>query len=93
MGVPVKTLLDGDKLNSVNIRPVGNIAMAVADAVQNYQREQQVVGAAAFFLLLCKTYRIDAGEAFRVADRVIKSANADRPELIAAEQYIRGELL
>jgi hypothetical protein len=88
----MKTLLDGDKLNLVGLRPVGNIAMAVADAVQDYKKEEQVVGAAAFFILLCKTFRIEPGEAFRIADRVIRSANAERPELIAAEHYMRENL-
>ena len=86
-------MLDNDKLNSVGLRPIGNVAMAVADSIQNYTKEQQVVGAAAFFLLLCEAHRADAGEAYRVAARVIKSRNKDRPELIAAEQYIKGELL
>lgn len=88
-----KTLLDTDKLNLVGLRPVGNACMAITDAVQMWTKEQRVVGAAAFFLLLCKTYRIEAGEAFRIADRVIRSAHDERPELIAAEQYMREELL
>lgn len=88
-----KSILDNDKLNHVGIRPVGNACMSITDAVQDWSKEQQVIGAAAFFLLLCKTYRIEAGEAFRIADRVIRNANADRPELIAAEQYMKGELL
>lgn len=88
-----KTLLDGDKLNLVGLRKVGNVTMAVTDAVQDYNKEEQVVGTAAFFLLLCKTFNVEPGEAFRVAERVINARHEGRPELIAAEQYMQGELL
>lgn len=87
-----KALLDGDKLNLVGLRKVGNVSMAVTDAIQDYTREEQVVGAAAHFLLLCKTFKVEPGEAFRVAERVIKARHEGHPELIAAEQYMRHEL-
>jgi len=89
----VKALLDGDKLNQVGLRKVGNVTMGVTDAVQGYTKEEQVVGAAAFFILLCKTFRVSAPEMFQIADRVIQARNKDRPELIAAEEYMKGELL
>lgn len=88
-----KTLLDTDKLNLVGLRNVGNACMAVTDAVQTWTKEEQIVGAAAFFLLLCKTYKLEAGEAFRIAERVLRNAHDERPELFAAEQYMREELL
>lgn len=87
-----KTILDDDKLNMVGLRKVGNVCMAVTDAVQDYTKEEQIVGAAAHFLLSCKTFGVEPGEAFRVAERVIKARHEGRPELIAAEQYIRNEL-
>lgn len=89
----VKALLDNDKLHMVGLRKVGNVTMGITDAVQDYTKEEQVVGAAAFFILLCKTFGVSAPEMFGIADRVIKARNKDRPELIAAEQYMRGELL
>lgn len=88
-----KAILDGDRLNSVNLRRVGNATMAVTDALQNYSKEDQVVAAATFFILLCKTYGVHAPSAFGIAERVIKASNADRPEILAAEQYMKGELL
>lgn len=87
-----KTLLDSDKLNLVGLRPVGNVAMAITDSVQHWRPEERVVGAAAFFLLLCKRYQIEAGEAFRIASRVIKAQHGDRSELAAAEAYLEHEL-
>lgn len=88
-----KALLDGDKLNLVGLRKVGNVTMGITDAVQDYTKEEQVVGAAAFFILLCKSFRVSAPEMFQIADRVINSRHKDQPELFAAEQYMKGELL
>ena len=88
-----KSLLDGDKLNLVGLRKVGNVTMAVTDATHDFTKEQQVVGVAAHFLLMCKVFGVEPGEAFRVAERVIKARHEGHPELIAAEQYMRGELL
>jgi hypothetical protein len=68
-----KTLLDTDKLNLVGLRPVGNAAMAVTDALQRFPSEVQVVGAAAHFILLAKRYRLNPAEAFNIAERVIRS--------------------
>lgn len=87
-----RTLLDGDRLHLVGLRPVGNAAMAVTDAIQRFRPEEQVVGAAAFFLLLCDRYQIDAGEAFRIASRVLKARHEGRPELNAVQDYMRYEL-
>jgi hypothetical protein len=87
-----RTLLDGDKLNLVGLRPVGNVAMAIINACQDWRPEQQVVGAAAHFILLCQRYRLEPGEAFRIAERVIKSQHSDRPELKAVAAYMAGEL-
>jgi hypothetical protein len=89
----VRSFLDVDKLNLVGLRKVGNVAMAVTDATQDYTKEEQVVGAAAHFLLLCNTFKADPGETFRIAERVIKARYDGRPELIAVEQYMRHELL
>jgi hypothetical protein len=89
----VKPILDGDKLRMVGLRKVGNVAMGVADAIQDYTKEEQVIGAAAFFLLLCKTFNVSASESFQIAQRVINSSTDERPELRAAERYIATELL
>lgn len=87
-----KTILDNDKLNLVGLRPVGNMAMALVDAGHRFTSEQQVVGAAAYFLLLCKRYRVESGEAFRIAARVISAQHEGRPELAAVEAYMEHEL-
>jgi hypothetical protein len=87
-----KTLIDTDKLNLVGLRKVGNVAMAITDKVQHYTPEERVVGAAAFFLLLARRYRIEPGEAFRVAERVIRFQHEGRPELAAAQAYMEHEL-
>jgi hypothetical protein len=88
-----RSLLDTDKLNSVGLRRTGNVTMGITDAVQDYTKEEQVVGAAAFFILLCKTFGVSAPEMFQIADRVIQARHKDQPELIAAEDYMKGELL
>jgi hypothetical protein len=87
-----KTLLDTDKLNLVGLRPVGNAAMAVTDALQRFPSEVQVVGAAAHFILLAKRYRVNPAEAFNIAERVIRFQHEGRPELAAAQAYMEGEL-
>jgi hypothetical protein len=60
-----KTLLDTDKLNLVGLRPVGNAAMAVTDALQRFPSEVQVVGAAAHFILLCQALPGEPGRGFQ----------------------------
>lgn len=87
-----KALVDTDKLNSVGLRAVGNSTMAIADAIQGYSNEQQVVATAAFFIMLCKSFKVNAADMFNTAERVIRFAHKDRPELLAAQQYIDGEL-
>lgn len=88
-----KTLLDGDKLNLVPRKEVSTGAMVVIDALQQKDKEVQVVAAAATFILLCERYKIDEAEAFRIAQRVMLNTDAIyRPEFEAVRSYLEYEL-
>lgn len=86
----MRALIDPDRINHVTPRKVGNVAMAVTDAVQDFKSEEQVVGAAAFFILLCRRYRVDAGQMFQVASNVM--ADDGRPEFSGVSMYLENEL-
>ncbi len=70
--------------------------MALLDKLQHMPKEEQVVSAACFFVLLhqhyFKDHGISAAEMLGVASRVMTDAEGRRREFRAAEQYIKNEL-
>lgn len=67
--------------------------MAVTDAVQRFKPEEQVLGSAAFFLLLCDVYGIHPGTALSTISNMINSDKiVARDQFNAARMYIQEEL-
>lgn len=82
-----------DKLNSANSHTTSQATMAVTDAVQRFQPEEQVLGAAAFFLLVCEVYGIYPGTALATVSNMIRGNKiAARDQFNAARMYIEEEL-
>jgi hypothetical protein len=80
----------------VNAEPVAvsQAAMAVADGVQAYKPEAQVMGAAAFFIILCEEYKVNAQDVFTATKNLMASERLDViPQFNAAREYIKGELI
>ena len=67
--------------------------MAVTDAVQRFKPEEQVLGSAAFFLLLCDVYGVYPGTALNTISNMINSDKiVARDQFNAARMYIEEEL-
>ena len=82
-----------DKLTNANSHITSQATMAVTDAVQRFQPEEQVLGAAAFFLLVCEVYGIYPGTALATVSNMIRGNKiAARDQFNAARMYIEEEL-
>lgn len=82
-----------DKLTNANSHTTSQATMAVTDAVQRFQPEEQVLGAAAFFLLVCEVYGIYPGTALATVSNMIRGNKiAARDQFNAARMYIEEEL-
>jgi hypothetical protein len=83
-----------DKLNSASSLETSRCCMAVADAVQRFNREEQILGAAAFFYLLCNETGLHAGTALNTIFNMINSDKiVARDQFNAARMYIQKELV
>jgi hypothetical protein len=68
--------------------------MAVTDAVQRFQPEEQVLGAAAFFIMLCGAYGVHPGTALTTISNMIDSEKiVARDQFNAARMYIENEIV
>lgn len=82
-----------DKLNNANSHKTSEACMAVTDAVQRFKSEEQVLGAAAFFLLICDVYGVYPGTALHTVSNMISGNKiAARDQFNAAKMYIEEEL-
>lgn len=82
-----------DKLNNANSHKTSEVCMAVTDAVQRFAKEERVLGAAAFFLLLCDVYGVYPGTALTTISNMINSDKiVARDQFNAAKMYIQEEL-
>lgn len=82
-----------DKLTNANSHLTSQACMAVTDAVQRFKPEEQVLGSAAFFLLLCDVYGIHPGTALSTISNMINSDKiVARDQFNAARMYIQEEL-
>ena len=83
-----------DKLTNASSLETSRCCMAVTDAVQRFNREEQILGAAAFFLLLCGVYGVHPGTALSTISNMINSDKiVARDQFNAARMYIQKELL
>lgn len=82
-----------DKLTNASSLETSRCCMAVTDAVQRFNPEEQVLGAAAFFLLLCGQYGVYPGTALHTISNMIDSDKiVARDQFNAARMYIQEEL-
>lgn len=71
--------------------------MAVIDTMQvRFHAEEQVLGAAAVFLILCEHFQVPSQDAFTATTNLMNTRVAGisgtRPEFLAVAQYAREEL-
>lgn len=82
-----------DKLSNANSQETSRSTMAVADALQRFKPEEQVLGAAAFFLFICETHGVYPGTALTTISNMINSDKLHaRDQFNGARMYIKEEL-
>jgi hypothetical protein len=83
-----------DKLTNASSLETSRCCMAVTDAVQRFRPEEQVLGAAAFFLMLCGVYGVHPGTALSTISNMINSEKiVAKDQFNAARMYIQKELV
>jgi site-specific DNA-adenine methylase len=86
-------MLNRDRLNNADQQQSAIAAMTVVDRLQNFAPDEQLVGAAAVFLMLAEHYGVSAQDAFTVTKNVINDTDRKLiPEFRAVRQYIQEEL-
>lgn len=85
--------LDRDKLNNCSLADGSEAAMKVIDRLQSHRPEEQVVGLAATFLLVCEHYRVAVQDVMTVTKNMINEASRKKvPEFDAVALYVANEL-
>lgn len=82
-----------DKLTNASSHMASQSCMAVADGVQRFNKAERVLGAAAFFLMICEVYGLHPGSALETVSNMINSDKlVARDQFNAARMYINEEL-
>lgn len=82
-----------DALNNASAQRSAIAAMNVIDRLQHFEAGEQVIGAAATFLLLCEHYGVPAQDAFTVTKNAMNHADGRQiPEFRAVKMYVENEL-
>jgi hypothetical protein len=85
--------LNRDRLNNADQQRSAIASMEVIDRLQHHPADEQIVAAAAVFLMLAEHYGITAQDAFTVTKNVINDTDRKLiPEFRAVRQYIHEEL-
>lgn len=83
-----------DRMVNAEPHDVSKATMAVADGVQTLTPETQVMGAAAFFLLLAEAYKVNPQDVFTATKNLMSSEKGDAiPQFNAAREYIKHEVI
>jgi len=85
--------LNRDKLNNCSLTDGAVASLTVIDRLQKFKPEEQVVGLAATFLLVCEHYRVSVQDVMTVTKNMIHDARRRHvPEFDAVDLYVRNEL-
>lgn len=72
---------------------VATCTLGVLNTLQNWQREEQLLGAAAVFLHLAEFYGVPPQDVFTAVTNLINDKDGKaRPEFRAIRPYMEGEL-
>lgn len=82
-----------DYMNNAEPRRVSTAAMTVIDRLQvEYKPHEQVMGAAATFLILAEHFGIPAQEIFTATKNLMNGMDGKRPEFAAVMDYVKHEI-
>lgn len=86
-------MIDLQKLYTVRASSLRDTALRICGVLQKTRGEDVVVGAATFFLAVCKRYNLDVRRVLETTDRVMKDSTDKHPvEMRALSTYLRKEL-
>jgi hypothetical protein len=81
-----------DLINSASPRRVAQAGMTVVDQLQVFQPHEQLMGAAALFLVLAEHWRIPAHDVFTATKNLMNSEDGKHPAFAAMQEYVSKEL-
>lgn len=87
--------VDRDKLNHAHRNKVASACIRAIDRIQHLPREEQVLGLASAFLLLCTVANIPAQDAFTVVKNLMHdplTSSGLAPQFQGVRAYLRDEL-
>jgi hypothetical protein len=87
-----RAFLDRDRLMNANSALVAEATMAITDAAQLRQPQAQVLGAAMFFLEVCRHFRVAPQDAFTAITNMTNDRDGQKPEFAAVRLYVSNEL-
>lgn len=79
-------------MNNADPRTVAQAAMTAVDRLQSFPAAEQIMGAAALFLILAEHRGIPAQDIFTATKNLINGTDGKRPEFRALAQYVKHEL-
>ncbi len=92
MDMMMTARINRDALTNAQPHQVCRGAMTILDTMQNMHKEEQVASAAIVFLALCSRLRLEPQDAFTVSKNMLNGKEGVRPEFVAVERYMKGEL-
>lgn len=81
-----------DRLTNCNQAEAGRAAMTVIDRLQDFPKDEQVVGMTGAFLLMLEAYGVTVQDAMTTTKNLINDSNKRLiPEFLAVAQYMQEE--
>lgn len=79
-------------MNNADPQLVARAGMTVADRLQDFPADAQVMGVAALFLILAEASGVPAQDVFTATKNLMSNQEGRRPEFAALSDYVRNEL-
>lgn len=85
-------MIDRDRLNNADPHRVALLAVQNLDRLSaDESPEVQVLALSAMFLALCKRYRADPSDTFRIVSNILGSKHKDNADLVTMNLYMEHE--
>lgn len=86
-------MFDTDRLHNANSHRTSEAVISITNGMERFKPEEQILGAAAYFLLLCEVHGVYPGTALAAISNMIRGNKiAARDQFAAAKMYIEEEL-
>jgi hypothetical protein len=85
-------MIDNDKTNNANPERVAKAAFNVIDRLQLFQPHEQVLAAAALFVILTDAHKANPQDIITVTKNLMNEKQKLRAEFAAVRDYVKHEL-